>query len=261
MTVHPPVRRIHIIGIGAGSPAFLTRQAIAAMNDVDVFLAADKGDTTSDMVELRRTMCEEVIAPDHRYRFVTVTDPERGSDAGRSGSRYVEAVADWHRRRADIYVETIAALPPSAVVGFLVWGDPAFYDSTIRIVNDMSLRMPIEMRVVPGISAFQALAAAHAIVLHAVGQPIHVTTGRRLAGEWAPGHGTYVVMLDGGLACRALVERAPNLTIHWGAYLGLPQQALRSGRLRDVIEEIAQLRADLRAHHGWIMDVYSLSES
>ena len=34
-------------------------------------------------------------------------------------------------RRADV----IAALPPETVVGFLVWGDPAFYDSTIRIVD------------------------------------------------------------------------------------------------------------------------------
>jgi len=261
MTADALTRRVQIIGIGAGSPAFLTQQAIAAMNEVDVFLVADKGDTTSDLVALRRIMCEKVIAPERQFHFVTVTDPERGPDAGRRGSEYTDAVADWHRRRADIYAETIAALPPHVVVGFLVWGDPAFYDSTIRIVDDIARRMPIEIRVVPGISAFQALAAAHAIVLHAVGEPIHVTTGRRLIAEWAPGHGTFVIMLDGGLACRALAGRAPDLMIHWGAYLGLPQQTLRSGRLGDVIDDIAQVRADLRARHGWVMDVYSLSES
>ena len=261
MTLSAPARRVQLIGIGAGSPAFLTQQAIAAMNEVDVFLLADKGDTTSDLVALRRTICESHIAPGHEYRFLTVADPDRGADEGRTASEYTAAVADWHRRRADIYAETIAALPPHAVVGFLIWGDPAFYDSTIRIVDEIGRRMPIDVCVVPGISAFQALAAAHGIVLHAVGQPIHITTGRRLIHEWVPGHGTYVVMLDGGLACRALAESAPDLMIHWGAYLGLPQQELRSGRLGEVIDDIAQLRARLRVQHGWVMDVYSLSES
>ncbi len=254
-------RKVRIIGIGAGSPAFLTQQAIASMNEVDVFLVADKGDTTSELVALRRAICEAHIAPGHEYRFVTVADPERGSDQGRTGGAYTAAVADWHRRRADLYAQAMAALPAGAVVGFLVWGDPAFYDSTIRIVDDIGRRMAIDVRVVPGISAFQALAAAHGVVLHAVGEPIHVTTGRRLIAEWAPGHGTFVVMLDGALACRDLVERAPDLRIHWGAYLGLPQEALLSGRLGDVIDEIAALRARLRAEHGWIMDVYALSEA
>ena len=66
---------------------------------------------------------------------------------------------------------------------------------------------------------------------------------------------------DGHLACQALVERAPDLVIHWGAYLGLPQQTLRSGRLADVIDDLIALRAELRAEHGWIMDVYLLSPS
>ena len=35
-------------------------------------------------------------------------------------------------------------------------------------------------------------------------------------------------------------------------------QELRAGRLADVIDEIVQLRADLREEHGWVMDVYAL---
>ncbi|MHB0927575.1 MAG: precorrin-6A synthase (deacetylating) [Candidatus Nanopelagicales bacterium] len=252
-------RRIHVIGIGAGSPEFITQQAVAAMNEVDVFLVADKGDTTSDMVALRRSICERFIAHDHAYRFLTVTDPERGPDAGRDGRQYTDAVADWHARRTDIYAKTIAALREDAVIGFLVWGDPAFYDSTIRIVDAVAERLPVEVRVTPGISAFQALAAAHGIVLHAIGEPVHMTTGRRLLDDWAPGCGTFVVMLDGQLACRSLIGRAPGLWIHWGAYLGLPQQELRSGRLVDVIDEIVSLRAELRSKYGWIMDVYALT--
>ena len=263
MSPHVAPRQVKVIGIGAGSPGHLTQEAIAALRSVDVFLIADKGAAKDELVSVRRALCAQFIdgTEGEDYRFVTVTDPVRGPDAERDDTAYRSGVADWHAARADRYADVIADLPDDAVVGFLVWGDPAFYDSTIRVVDAIGERLPIDMHVVPGISAFQALAAAHGIVLHAVGQPVHITTGRRLAAEWSPALGSVVVMLDGHLACQALVERAPDLVIHWGAYLGLPQQTLRSGRLADVIDDLIALRAELRAEHGWIMDVYLLSPS
>lgn len=263
MSPHVAPRQVKVIGIGAGSPGHLTQEAIAALRSVDVFLVADKGAAKDELVSVRRAICAQFIdgTEGEDYRFVTVTDPVRGPDAERDDTAYRSGVADWHAARADRYADVIADLPDDAVVGFLVWGDPAFYDSTIRVVDAIGERLPIDTHVVPGISAFQALAAAHGIVLHAVGQPVHITTGRRLAAEWSPALGSVVVMLDGHLACQALVERAPDLVIHWGAYLGLPQQTLRSGRLADVIADLIALRAELRAEHGWIMDVYLLSPS
>lgn len=263
MSSHVAPRQVKVIGIGAGSPGHLTQEAITALRSVDVFLVADKGAAKDELVSVRRAICAQFIdgTEGEDYRFVTVTDPVRGPDAERDDTAYRSGVADWHAARADRYADVIADLPDDAVVGFLVWGDPAFYDSTIRVVDAIGERLPIDMHVVPGISAFQALAAAHGIVLHAVGQPVHVTTGRRLAAEWSPALGSVVVMLDGHLACQDLVERAPDLVIHWGAYLGLPQQTLRSGRLADVIDDLIALRAELRAEHGWIMDVYLLSPS
>lgn len=263
MSRHVAPRQVKVIGIGAGSPGHLTQEAIAALRSVDVFLVADKGAAKDELVSVRRALCAQFIdgTEGEDYRFVTVTDPVRGPDAERDDTAYRSGVADWHAARADRYADVIADLPDDAVVGFLVWGDPAFYDSTIRVVDAIGERLPIDMHVVPGISAFQALAAAHGIVLHAVGQPVHITTGRRLAAEWSPALGSVVVMLDGHLACQALVERAPDLVFHWGAYLGLPQQTLRSGRLADVIDDLIALRAELRAEHGWIMDVYLLSPS
>ncbi len=263
MSPHVAPRQVKVIGIGAGSPGHLTQEAIAALRGVDVFLVADKGAAKDELVSVRRAICAQFIdgTEGEDYRFVTVTDPVRGPDAERDDTAYRSGVADWHAARADRYADVIADLPDDAVVGFLVWGDPAFYDSTIRVVDAIGERLPIDTHVVPGISAFQALAAAHGIVLHAVGQPVHITTGRRLAAEWSPALGSVVVMLDGHLACQALVERAPDLVIHWGAYLGLPQQTLRSGRLADVIDDLIALRAELRAEHGWIMDVYLLSPS
>jgi precorrin-6A synthase len=249
--------RVNVIGIGLGSPDQLTGQAIEALREVDVFLIADKGEVKEEPVVLRRAICERFRAPGS-YRIVTVPDPVRTPDAQRRGAAYAEGITDWHAARTNAYVEVITGLPAGSVVGFLVWGDPAFYDSTIRVVDAIGARLPVRKRVVPGISAFQALAAEHGIVLHAVGAPVHVTTGRRLVREWSADLGTVVVMLDGHLACRELVGAAGDLMIHWGAYVGMRQQVLRSGRLGEVIDDIVETRARLREEHGWVMDVYAL---
>lgn len=259
------VRRIHLIGIGAGSPEHVTAEAAAALAEVDVFLVADKGGVKDELVAVRRAICDRFIPADHAYEFVTVPDPKRGPDADRDSAEYAQGVRDWHAARTDAYVRIIDELPADAVVGFLVWGDPAFYDSTIRVVDAIGERIPTRVRVLPGISAFQTLAAAHGVVLHRVGEPVHITTGRRLVEEWRAAEaadltlGTVVVMLDGHLHCRELATTHPDTVIHWGAYVGMPQQELRAGRLADVIDEIVQLRADLREEHGWVMDVYALT--
>lgn len=249
-------RRVNVIGIGAGAPDHLTLGAIAAMREVDVFLVAGKGEDRAQLVAVREELCRRHLEPGS-YRFVTLPDPERGPDAQRDGGQYRRGVDDWHEARAQLWGETIDALDPEVSVGFLVWGDPAFYDSTIRVVERMRATRDFDVHVVPGISAFQALAAEHGIVLHEIGKPIHITTGRRLEAAWSP-DAAFVVMLDGSLHCTALRERAPDLVLHWGAYLGLPQQELRSGPLDEVIDDIVDLRARLRAEHGWIMDVYAL---
>ena len=98
-------RRVRIIGIGAGSPDHVTQQAISALNEVDVFLVADKGETTDELVALRRTICERFIDAVHPYDFVTVTDPQRGPDAERATAAYEQGVAEWHAARAEAYAE------------------------------------------------------------------------------------------------------------------------------------------------------------
>ena len=120
------------------------------------------------------------------------------------------------------------------------------------------LGVDLELTVIPGISSIQLLAARHKIILNRVGQPIHVTTGRRLLDEYSPALGDVVVMLDGDLACGGLVERFGDLMIYWGAQLGLPDEALISGRLSEVIDEIRAKRAAVRDARGWVMDTYLL---
>ncbi|HEX3204765.1 MAG TPA: precorrin-6A synthase (deacetylating) [Propionibacteriaceae bacterium] len=248
-----------VIGIGSGNPDHLTREAVAALNQVDMFLMADKGAAKHDLISLRTELCRRLITHDH-YRFVEVPDPERGPDRVRDATDYQAGVAAWHDARAQQYAEIInAEVDDGETIGFLVWGDPAFYDSTIRIVQSIAdLGVDLDLTVIPGVSSIQLLAARHKIILTRIGQPIHVTTGRRLLDEYSPALGDVVVMLDGELACSGLVAQFSDLMIYWGAQLGLPDEALISGRLSEVIDEIQAKRAAVRKARGWVMDTYLL---
>jgi len=113
---------------------------------------------------------------------------------------------------------------PGGTAAFLVWGDPALYDSTLRVLDQVADRgaVVLDVSVVPGITAPQALAAAFAIPLHGVGEPVLVTTGRRLAEGWPDDVRELVVMLDGR---QAFAEIDPTgIHIWWGAYLGAADQ-------------------------------------
>jgi precorrin-6A synthase len=139
---------------------------------------------------------------------------------------------------------------------FLVWGDPAFYDSTIRIVEKVLERGSVSFRwdVVPGISALQLLAARHRIVLHEVGQPILITTARRLHEAVDAGADNVLVMLSGSIDLTGL----DDWLIWWGANLGTPSERLIAGRAGDVADQIADARTSAKAASGWVMDVYLL---
>jgi precorrin-6A synthase len=65
-----------------------------------------------------------------------------------------------------------------------------------------------------------------------------------------------VVMLDSELVCRRYADQ--DLTIFWGAYLGTEDELLVSGKLADVVDEIARVRAAARERKGWVMDTYLL---
>lgn len=247
------MRTLEIIGIGMGDPEQLTLRAIAALGRVDVVMLVDKGETSRDLVELRAEVLRRYARPGHTV--VQIQDPRRD----RAGTDYRGAVVDWHQRRVRSYEQTLLDhVEVDGTAGILVWGDPALYDSTIRIADGIRSRgaVPLTVRVTPGISAVQALAAAHGVVLHGIGEPVLITTGRRLAEAMDGPVSNLVVMLDGELACREYVGR--GLEILWGAYLGDRRETLRRGPLDDVIDDIVAVRTDLRAAHGWIMDTYLL---
>jgi precorrin-6A synthase len=247
------VRKVLVIGIGAGDPDHVTAQAVRALNHADVFFVMDKGDDTADLAALRREICERFVAGP--YRTVTAPDPRR--DLG--GASYRSDVAAWHRQRVDIYEGFLRdELADGGCGAFLVWGDPALYDSTLRILDQVAERGAVgfTVEVVPGISSVQVLAARFAIALHGVGAPVHITTGRRLAAGWPAGVDDVVVMLDG--ACAFSQVDPDGVTIYWGAYLGTADEILVSGPLAAVADEIQRVRAEARERKGWMFDTYLL---
>ena len=245
------MRKIYVIGIGAGHPDHLTLQAAKAIGRTDVFFLLDKGEAKESMIELRRRLMKAYGRPSRRV--AEGRDPDRD----RTPSDYEGTVADWRHRRSAVTEALIAEnLRDGETGAFLVWGDPSLYDSTIAILDEILERGEtlFEYEVIPGISSISALAAKHRVGLNRVGRPFQVTTGRRLAEGWPDGVDDVVVMLDANQAFTG----HPDADIYWGAYVGTTDEILRSGRVGEVADEIAEVRAEARAKHGWIMDTYLL---
>jgi len=247
------MRKIAVIGIGAGDPRHVTIQAVEALNRTDVFFLLDKGADKQQLLDVRQEILGRYVR-DSSYRVVHARDPERD----RTADGYAEAVQDWRRRRADACGQMIAdELGDEETGAFLVWGDPALYDSTLSILADLAARgVPLDIEVIPGISSASALAARHRIGLNQIGSPVHITTGRRLARQWPPAVDDVVVMLD---ARNAFLQfTGQDIDIFWGAYLGTPDEILISGPLSHVASRIVTERAEAKQRKGWIMDTYLL---
>jgi precorrin-6A synthase len=265
-------RRVRIIGIGCGHPDQLTVEAVDALRASDVAIVMRKhrpplaeasvpaGGAPTDgqdpLVAARRAILDR-HAPG--LRVIELDDPERDRSAASTSTTagYSGVVADWHEARADAYEQALAE--QDGDVALLVWGDPAFYDSTIRVVEKVLERgnLTFAWDVVPGISALQLLAARHRIVLHEVGQPILVTTGRRLREAVEAGADNVLVMLTATFDVTGL----DDWHIWWGANLGTDSEALIAGGVADVASEITEARVRVKEASGWIMDVYLLRTS
>lgn len=248
------MRRIRIIGIGAGNPEHMTIQAIKALNTVDVVFVPDKGAEKAALRALREEICRRYIERDD-WRTVPLAVPRRAA----AGDDYRGSVDDWHAALAQSYERLFREeLGEGETGALLVWGDPSLYDSTLRIIEAVRARgLEFDYDVIPGIGSVQALAAAHRLVLNRIGEPVTITTGRKLAEKgFRDEAGSTVVMLDGEQAF-AKIDPA-GLDIWWGAYVGAPEEILAAGPLAEVADEIVLTREAARARNGWIMDTYLL---
>ncbi|MFV0491388.1 MAG: precorrin-6A synthase (deacetylating) [Pseudorhodobacter sp.] len=244
------MHELSLIGIGTGNPDHLTREGAEAINAADLILVPRKGAGKADLADLRRDILARVLT-NPTTQVIEFDLPVRDS----ANPDYGMGVRDWHDAIARSWIGAAARAPSARHVALLIWGDPSLYDSSLRIAERLSPAPKI--RVIPGITALQALAAAHRITLNRIGAPFLVTTGRRLRDEgWPPGVDTIAVMLDGETSFQSLDPA--GYRIWWGAYLGMAGERLESGPLAEAAPRILASRAEGRAQHGWIMDIYLL---
>ncbi|MBE1283991.1 MAG: precorrin-6A synthase (deacetylating) [Rhodobacteraceae bacterium] len=247
---------LSLIGIGTGNPQHLTLEAVEALNTQDLILIPNKGVGKDDLAGLRRTICERVIrgAGPKIVEFDLPTRDEATRD-------YRQRVDDWHDAIARIWWNNIQAhLPKGGTVGFLVWGDPSLYDSTMRIAERLKPLADLSVQIIPGITSIQALTAGHAIPLNEINGPVVITTGRQIRDNgWPAGADTVVVMLDGACSFQSLAPQ--GVQIWWSGFAGMPEEITVSGPLTDVGQKIIETRAQARADHGWIMDIYLMRRS
>ena len=232
---------VRVVGFGMG-PDQLTPEAVAALRRSDYVVAAQKS-ADDPLLAVRHE-----IAHAHGLELVPVADPERDRSEHPTHAAYERAVQDWHAARVRAYADVLRERGGSPA--FLVWGDPALYDSTIRIVRQVAESVPLRLEVVPGISAPQLLAARHAIVLHEIGQPLHVTTARAMHADIAAGQRNLCVMLSARLDLTGLED----WSIWWGANLGTAHEQLVHGPVGEVTDTIAKARERARQSAGWVMD-------
>ncbi|WP_425071779.1 precorrin-6A synthase (deacetylating) [Sagittula sp. S175] len=240
------IETVTLVGIGTGNPGHLTLDGAEALTSADTILVPRKGTGKDDLAEIRLALLDR-LGVTARVAFFDY--PVRDESLP-----YLERVERWHDEIAARWAE---AAGEAKSVALLVWGDPSFYDSTMRIALRLTTRD--RLRVLPGITAVQALTAAHAIPVNAVNGRILTTTGRRLRdGGWPEGAETVVTVLDGECSFKALTGE--GLYIWWGAFLGMPEQILDHGPLDEAAERIIATRAAAREAHGWVMDTYLMKK-
>lgn len=249
------MRRLHLIGIGAGHPDHITVQAVEALNDFDVLFVVTKDDDTEDLVEHRR----QIVAR-HRdagmYRTVELEDPPR---PWREAEDYSAAVSRWRSERVAQWEGALRdGLSDGECGAFLVWGDPSLYESTLAVVAEIARRAIVELDydVIPGISSVQALTAAHRIPLNRVGRPVQISPARLLSEGMPDGVDDVVVMLDAKMTFASIP--AEDVEIFWGAFLGTHDEILIAGPLTRVADDIARVRTEAKQRKGWMFDTYLL---
>src|SRR3546814_20181354 len=113
------------------------------MNDADLILLPRKGAAKSDLVDLHRAICAELLT--QAVKIVEFDMPRRADRPD-----YVRAVLAWHDAIAALWMEQIARhLPNGGRLALLVWGNPSLYDRSLRIARRLT---GVPVRAIPQIA-------------------------------------------------------------------------------------------------------------
>ena len=89
----------------------------------------------------------------------------------------------------------------------------------------------------------------------ASGEPVHITTGRRLP---STPEAVAATRSSCSTARRPSARPRGPVTDLWGANLGTDDEVVISGPVEQVADEINAAREECKRRAGWVMDIYLL---
>ena len=242
--------KFFLIGMGTGNPEHLTMEGIKTLKKMDLILLPKKNNQKKELLNIRKHICKTILKKKTIIKGYNI--PRRTQK-----KNYKESVNIWHQKISENIFKIIKKNHSEKnKLGFLIWGDPAIYDSTLRIISN--LKIEYKLKIISGISSIQALTSAHSISLNEIGESVLITTGRKLKGEMFKNSESVLVFLDGKYSFKFLDLK--HYYIWWGAYLGMKKQILIKGRLSEVYKKIISRKKKAQTVNGWIMDTYLLKK-
>ncbi len=223
---HPAPGRPSIligVGVGPGDPDLITVKAVAALRAADVVLVPETDTGTSEVGRAEQVVlaaCPEAASRVRRVPFSMAQRAGVGTKRRKSWEASAKAAEE-------------AFAGGARSVAFATVGDPSVYSTFSYLADHVRAAVPtLQVEVIPGITAMQALAAASRIPLveaQEVLTLVPVTAGLEQLGE-ALEHSDTVVAYKGGRHLPAVLDlvrnRRPGATGVMGTNLGLPEQEL-----------------------------------
>ena len=232
--VAPRGPRLIGVGVGPGAPDLLTDRARSTLTNADrVFAGATAPDAIGRAETIVRAALPEVMVD----RLVWSIQPDGSSPVSRADSRHAAAEL------------VVQHLDRQEVVAFVTLGDPNVYSAFPALAADVrALRPEVPIDSVPGVMAFQELAAQSHTVVADDGQDLHIVTMRDdldAFDHWLENPDHAVVVYKGGRNLPALAEHLADRGRLEHAVIGelLGQPGERAQAVSDVADRPASYLA------------------
>lgn len=239
-------RKVLIAGIGAGNPDFVTVQAIGASGHVRLFFIPNAGMGENEPARLRAEIVERYVR-NRPLRSAPYKMP--GESAGTPGLEAMTGSRCGDPAPPDGGL-TMEVLDASQSGAFLAWSGFPLGETVLHIFQRLRSAggFALDHEAMPGDSDIQVLASAHKVALCNIGRSILTATGRSIAGNFPNNADSVVLMLD---ADTDLPAPGEPIGIHWTLYAGMPDDVLVSGKLAEIVDDIARVRHDALRGKRW----------